>query len=904
MNPDADDPWLLALSEAVSDGKAVDWEAALRGAPDAEGRRLVEELRRVAGLAAAHGEPSSGRWRHLLLFEKIGEGAFGAVYRGWDPQLERDVAVKLLARTTGEGATPIDEARLLARVRHANIVTVYGADRDAGQAGLWMEYLEGQTLDEIVRTTGPMSAREATGVGLDLSHALSALHGAGLLHRDIKATNVMREVGGRIVLMDFSGAQAAARRLDAGRFSGTPLFMAPELFDGGIATPASDVYSLGVLLFYLLTATMPVTGTNIDELKGAHAAGARRRLRDLRPDLPDAIVQVVEQMTAADPARRFQTAGELESALVAASGLHERPGAPPAPSSWRWLPAAAAAVFAILAGGALLVPRAAPEPPAAASFSIGPPYLSGGWPRLSPQGTIGFGTIVEGHTKFWVRKLNDLDDLNGHALAATTATETPFWSPNGRQLAFYADGKLMKIPIDGGDAQLIAEVPSYHGGDWSGNWILFATDAGIFRIAPDGTQRAQLTAVDAAHGERQHAWPQFLPDGNRFLYIVRSKQPTGLYLGALDGSVHSRIGDAYSRTAFSAGHILFVRDGTLQAQPFDPAKGVVTGQPIALASHVKFHPSTDAAFDATPAGVLAYAPDPGLSTTRLTLYDRRGRELRVIAPDAVTYRQPRFSPTEDRLVAEKGDPSGTRTDLWVYDLVHGRETRLTDGRDLNVNPAWSPDGTSVGYSTRVDGRFVIVKKLVDSSGPAEQLAALDGDTLLEDWSRDNKYLSAAVRRSGLWIIPLDHQTKPWLVRADSRADIFQSEFSPDSRWIAYMTEEQGRPEVYVEPVPAQGLRRWHISTRGGGEPHWSADGKELIYLSADGTLMSLAVNSTKWQDGAQTPLFRIVVGEVGGKLDYTLSPDGQRIAVNVFVADPATPPIQMIVNWPTLLRGR
>jgi serine/threonine protein kinase len=244
MTPDVDDPWLLALGAAIADGKTVDWDAALRSAPDAERRVLVEGMRRVAELAAAHSAQPTGKWRHLLLYEKIGEGASGDVYRGWDPRLERDVAVKLLSRSAAD--VPVDEARHLARVRHANIVTVYGADRDGTQSGLWMEYLKGQTLDAIVRAAGPMSARETTGIALDLSHALSALHGAGLLHRDIKATNVMREVGGRIVLMDFSGAHARAHRGDAAaRFSGTPLFMAPELFDGGAATPASDVYSLG-----------------------------------------------------------------------------------------------------------------------------------------------------------------------------------------------------------------------------------------------------------------------------------------------------------------------------------------------------------------------------------------------------------------------------------------------------------------------------------------------------------------------------------------------------------------------------------------------------------------------------------------------------------------------------------
>jgi Tol biopolymer transport system component len=899
MHPDADDPWLLDLGAAVSDGKAIDWDAALRSAPDAGRRQLVEQMRRVADLAAAHGEQPSGRWRHLLLFEKIGEGAFGAVYRGWDPQLERDVAVKLLSSSGGDGTSPIDEARHLARVRHRNIVTVHGADRDAGQTGLWMEYLKGQTLDAMVRASGPMSAREATAVALDLSHALSALHGAGLLHRDIKAANVMREVGGRIVLMDFSGAHAKTRGGDADRFSGTPLFMAPELFVGGTATPASDVYSLGVLLFYLLTGALPVTGGSLEELKGAHTSGARKRLRDLRPDLPDAIVQVIERMTAADPARRLQTAGEVEAALVAASGLQDRAAAPPR-RLVLW-PVAVAAI-ALLAALLSFYPHASADVLPHVSFIVGPPYMSNGWPRLSPQGTLAFGTFVEGRDRFWVRPL---DAFEGHVLSGTTATETPFWSPDGRTLAFFADGKLKKIRIDGGDPLTITDAQGPHGGDWSDNWILFATDAGIFRMAPDGSARAQVTTVDPAQADRQHAWPELLPDGKHFLYVLRSNKPerAGLYFAAIDGSEQRRLMEAYSRTAYSAGHILFVREGTLQAVPFDAARGVISGQPVALAPHVKFHPHTDAAFDATPGGILAYAADAGLATTRLVLFDRRGRELRVVAPPAQTYRQPRFSPDGLRVVAEKGDPNETQTDLWIYDLARGRQTRFATGTDHNVNPAWSPNGDRIAFSKRIDGQFTIVSQAVDRTAPEQRLASLGGDTLLEDWSRDGKYLTATLRRSGLWVIPLDPKRKPWLVRGDARPDMWQSEISPDSRWIAYTEEVAGRPEVFVEPLLSRGPR-WQISTQGGGEPHWRGDSGELFYLTPDGALMSMDVNAGDWQHGSPVQHFRMLVAEIGGKLDYTLSPDAQQIVVNVFVADPAALPISVIVNWPALLRGR
>ena len=310
MTQNAENARLIVLGAMVSDGGRVDWEDAARRSGGTEQQELIHQLRHIATIARAHrdasasssGEPPgictdaeapASSWRHLVLFERIGCGAFGAVYRGWDPLLDREVAVKLL---TKEGAlepasvSPLDEARHLARVRHPHVVVVYGADEDGERAGIWMEYIDGQTLAEIVAERGPMNAREAAGIGLDLCSALSAIHAAGLLHRDIKAQNVMRETGGRTVLMDFSGAHVVTAGGARTVFSGTPLYMAPELFEGRAATAASDVYSLGVLLFFLVSGRLPVEGATMEDVRTAQAKRERRRLRDVRSDIPDGLV--------------------------------------------------------------------------------------------------------------------------------------------------------------------------------------------------------------------------------------------------------------------------------------------------------------------------------------------------------------------------------------------------------------------------------------------------------------------------------------------------------------------------------------------------------------------------------------------------------------------------------------
>jgi Tol biopolymer transport system component len=925
MTEEPDDPSLLALGAAVADGAPVNWDALDTAASDAGRQELVRAMRDVAALMAAHrqveapvpdADPETPRhWGHLVLFERVGEGAFGAVYRGFDPRLEREVAVKLLRTGDDPGPSPLAEARHLARIRHSNVVVVHGADQHDGRAGIWMEYIEGQTLAVMVRESGPMSAREVTGIGIDLCRALSALHAVGLLHRDIKPQNVMREVGGRIVLMDFSGAEALAPGLGAANVSGTPLYMAPELFDGSQATVPSDVYSLGILLFFLLTGTVPVDGRTLAELKMAHARHTRKRLRDLRPDLPESIVQVIGCATDHDPAKRYQTIGELEHALAAATGVHRLPQTDSAASGAAvarrsvsggrvgsavlWT--AAGLMLGLAAAGVVARWRQTPAPAAVtARFPIGPPYVAGSWPRLSPDGRlVVFGTVVEGRNRFWIRPL---DSRDGHPLPSTTAVETPFWSPDSRTLAFFADGKLKRISAQGGAPETLTSVEQPRGGDWSADRLLFAVRKGIFSIAQDGGQLTAVTTVDEAAGEFQHAWPRFLPDGRRFLFIIRSSNEarTGLYVGSLDGAPPRRLLQAYSRATYAAGHLLWVREGTLMAQPFDTAAATLSGMPIAISGRVKHHAEGDAAFDVAPSGVLVYYQEPGQALTRLTLFDRRGREHQVLTEPGA-HRQPRFSPDGERVIAERASQEGSNVDLWMYEVARQSAVKLTTSETPDTNAAWSNDGRTVAYTLTRASAHRIFTKDVDDGRPERPLPAFSGEAIVEDWSAGGPYLAARVPREGLWIIPLDPGQKPWMFRRDTRATVWQSEFSPNGQWLAYMSDESGSPEVFVEPFPATGAR-WQISTRGGAEPHWRPDGRELFYLAGDGTLMAIDVSSTGWQNRKPTPLFRMSVAELAGQSDYDVSPNGEQFVVATFLADPIVPPIEVILNWTSLLK--
>ena len=919
MTDSPDDPALIALGAAVSDGATVDWgqvEGAFEGADQ---QQLLKGMREVAALVTAHRQVESliaaetpadapRTWRHLVLFEPLGDGAFGSVYRGWDPRLEREVAVKLLRRDAHPTHAPLAEARHLARIRHANVVVIHGADEDDRQAGIWMEYIDGQTLAAMIRDHGVMSAREVVGIGLDLCLALSALHAAGLLHRDIKAHNVMREVGGRIVLMDFSGARALAPGQDTEVFSGTPLYMAPELFEGAPATTSSDVYSLGVLLFFLLTGTVPVDGPTMASLRDAHQRGARKRLRDLRADLPESIVQIVECATAAAPASRYQTAGELEHALTRAAGV--TPVRDPAEEGTaasvrrrRWpLAAAAVTLLALVAAGAGIVARwlSPATVPQMVRFAIGPPYVTGSWPRLSPDGRlIVFGTEVEKRNRFWIRPL---DSREGRLLVNTDASETPFWSPDSRTLAFFSEGKLRLISADGGDPTVVTDATQPRGGDWMGDRLIFAASKVIFTVGPDGSQLRRLTTLEESRGDFQHVWPRFLPGGRRFLFLIRSTQAerSGLYVGSLDGAPPTRLMPAYSRVTYASGYLYWVRDGALIAQPFDPATALPTGSPVSLFGRIKAHFQGDAAFDVVPSGVLIYGIESGEVSSRLLLVDRRGR-LRQALTEGGAYRQPRFSPDGNRIVAEKASLTAGNSELWMYDLARQSTSRLAAGAAPDVHPLWSTDGQTVLFSSKRDSMYRLFTKLVDGNGPEQPFSPITTEAVAEHWSKDGHYVSATIPRKGLWIFPLIPGQKPWVVRDDPAPNTWHSEFSPDGRFLAYMSKESGHPEVFVEPFPLTG-ERWQVSTQGGAEPHWRADGQELFYLASDSRLMVIDTTMPDWQHSKPTPLFAVSVPDIDGFSDYAVAPDGQSFVLNVFLSDAVTPPIDVVVNWLSLLR--
>jgi len=858
----------------------------------------------------------------------IGAGGMGEVYRARDTRLGRDVAIKVLPMHAASDpiatARFAHEARAIAALNHPHICAIYDVGEDDGVSYLVMELLEGEGLDQRLRR-GPMDGAPLLAHGVALADALAAAHARGIIHRDLKPSNIFLTAQGGIKILDFGIAKqesgASPRPLVTtltadGAGVGTLAYMSPEQLRGEAVDQRTDVFSLGAVLYEMACGRPAFRGASKAALSVAILRDDPAPIGTDRVELPPKLEEIVRTALEKDPELRTQTASELRAELKRCQ--RTLASAPAALNSARKmrvrsrarLAASAAAIVTVVGGSLALLPHVLPshaEPIAIddlrARFDIPVPRLEGSWPRISPNGRfIAFGTIIDGRRLMWIRPL---DATDGYPLMNVTATESPFWSPDSRTLAFFEDGKLKTVGMDGGDPLELADAYRPHGGAWSGKWIVYTTLDGIRRIAPDGTQDAQLTKVETAHGEYQHAWPVFLPDGKRFLYLVRGSNAAraGLYVGSVDGTPGIRLMEApSSRVVYSRGYLLFVRDGELTAQLFDLNRLRVTGPPMRMVSRVRALGGGDAAFDVSPTGVLVFGRETGHPTSRLVLYDRAGRAVRTVA-GVGCYLQPRFSPDGQEVAAEKLDPIKEWSSIWVYGVARVGESQVVTptGMGKDVSPVWSPFGDRLAFSTRTQSALQIFTKVVNGRTPAELFVPVDGDAVIEDWSKDGKYLAVAIEESGLWVIPADAKNGGWMVRQSKGVKHWHSVFSPDMHWLAYTSDESGQPEVYVEPFPATGAR-WQISAEGGAQPDWRADGKELFFLQSDRTLAVLDTTVPNWQRRPPKTLFAIPVSALAGPRAYSVSPNGGTFIVNAFVANPEPPPTGVVLNWPSLLK--
>ncbi len=874
----------------------------------------------------------------------LGAGGMGEVYRAMDTRLDRTVAIKVLAShlsSSPELKQRMErEARAISSLNHPHICHLYDIGSQDGTDYLVMEFLEGETLAERLRK-GAMPLNEVVKIGISIAEALAVAHRHSIVHRDLKPGNIMLTPGGA-KLMDFglakplglqttvasgtvpsftavatlSGPSPLSPLTTAGSIIGTIQYMSPEQIEGKEADARSDIFAFGAVLYEMATGNRPFQGKSQISLASSILEKDPEPISTVKPLTPTAFEHVVTTCLQKNPEERFQTAHDIKLELQWIAADRSSPAVAslqPSPSHARerlgWALAVVLAMALGMVAGIFFnrplpstqVIRTVIDPPANSTLSLTGDFA--GPPVLSPDGaSIAFvASGTDGKTALWVRPMNVLE---AHALPGTEGAIFPFWSPDGRALGFFADGKLKTVDLNGGSALAVCDAPFGRGGAWGpGGVILFSpnTQTPVMRVNVSGGTPVPVTKVDTAQ-HTSHRWPSFLPDGNHFLYLAINHDSSrsandALYYASLDGRENRSLFRSTSNAVYGSGFLLFVRGDQLMAQAFDPATGRLSGEAQSLASGVVNDVSTwhmDAS--ASNNGLLVLGSG-GTADWKLLWMDRNGKQMGTVADKLTNLQTAWISPQGDRIALQVA-PLGV-FDIWVLDLARGVRTRLTFGPVSNTFPVWSPDGKWIAYNSDRNGHANLCRKPSDGSG-AEELLLTDEQTAVPtSWSRDGKYMfysRGPVGNQEIWALPLEGERKPWLVVART-ANSFSvnGHLSPDGRWIAYVSNESGSPEVYVVAFRG-GQGKWQVSTNGGAQPKWSRDGKELYY--ANGTSRTVFAVSVKeangaLQFGAPQPL---VTNAATQQFFYDVSPDGKKILLNM-VSQQVSQSVTVVTNF-------
>ncbi|HLL75094.1 MAG TPA: protein kinase [Pyrinomonadaceae bacterium] len=862
----------------------------------------------------------------------LGEGGMGEVYLARDPKIGRDVAIKVLPAQFSADAERLarfeQEACAAGALNHPNVLAVHDVGQHDGAPFVVSELLEGETLREKLRGA-PLPQRKAVDYASQIARGLAAAHERGIVHRDLKPENIFITSDGRAKILDFglaklmqgdgrqSQTEIPTRRLDTnpGAVMGTVGYMAPEQVRGRKVDHRADIFSFGAVLYEMLTGRRAFRGESAADTLSAVLREDPPALSESNRNVAPALERLVLHCLEKDPAARFHSANDLAFALEALSGATALSGeqattthAPAGRGVRRreliaWGVAGAALLAAALA---LVLPplrRAPQEAPAAATrFLITQPGEGdvAGAPVISPDGRRVVLVVRDaaGKQSLWLRPL---DALDAHQLAGTEAGGLPFWSPDGRSIGFIAAGKLKKIDVSGGPAQTLSDAISV-GGTWNREGvILFSRSAteGLYRIPAAGGTPEPLTTLDKSRNEYIHAWPHFLPDGRHFLYVAGTspREKSAIFLGSLDSKPPRMLLNAESSVAYAPpGYLLYAREGTLVARPFDAAGLELTGEAVPVVKQIGFTLSNARAhFSVSETGTLLYRPSAAAADTQLVWFDRAGKQLDTVGA-AGHYSDIRLSPDGKRVAFQRLDTEKGASDIWLIELARGTTSRLTFDPANDGDPVWSPDGGRIVFASMKEGMPNLYQKLSSGAGGEELLLKTEDAKLANDWSPDGRHvLYNAV--SDLWVLPLFGERRPEpFVRTDFQEA--SGRFSPDGRWIAYTSNESGRFEVYVQSFPASG-GKWQVSNGGGGSPRWRRDGRELFYLSADGKLMAVEVDgsSDKFEAGVPAPLFEPRVGAISGDSPYDVAADGRRFLVKVPAEETAPAPVTVVLNW-------
>jgi len=911
----------------------------------------------AAGLLDEGQDLPAGCWLGPYRIDSVlGIGGMGEVYRATDTRLDRVVAVKVLPRAYSRDLAFRErferEAKAVAALGHPHICALYDVgrahvrldDRDESIDYLVLEYVDGETLASRL-TRGALPPAQALRYAIEVGDALATAHRRGLVHRDLKPGNIMITKSGA-KLLDFGLAKrvappivtsseraATARPADVtinGAIIGTFQYMAPEQLEGGQADARTDIFAFGAVVYEMFTGRKAFEGTSQAALIGAILKEDPPPVSRDQPLAPPPLDHVIRRCLAKDPDERWQTAADLTREL---QWIAERPQ-----NTARWRPRRAAVVtvactIALATTGIWYSLRSSP-PARERSYFLSVPLPEG--VNAIPIGpTSRFAIAPDGQRLAFVASRPDgtprlfvraFDRLETREIPGTDGAILPFWSPDSRSAGFIADGALKRVDLDGGTVRTIATRAARAPAVWTrDNVILFTPNptSGLYRVSALGGEPSPVTSLDRAANEVAHVAPSFLPDGHHFFYLTLTGKPSGrsvaagTYIADLDSRVPRKLVlKAGANVAYSHGHLLFVRESTLMAQPFDAVRLEVSGEPSPIAEHVTrggyFSFGQGSAFSVSEEGMLAY--QAGEPKVELTWFDRNGKRVGTVGqplpPDAFV--DVALSRDGTLAIVTAIDPQTQAFSLWRYDMTRGSTTRLTFGELDDIGPFVSPDRARVLFGSRRRQHLDLFERSTVGGGTDDLLVTTEQDKYPMGWSDDGSLVLFIVNPPG----------EAWALRRAGGRPAFPvlrgpfsiqaAQLSPDGRWLAYASTESGRSEIYVTEFPTPGNRR-PISTNGGDHPRWRGDGKEIFFRSS-GMLMATDVTGgpARLEFGTPRPLFDIrqAIGSAGGsRYFYDVTPDGQRFLVgtrllvgeqNVDRGEVAGS-IAVLVNWPASL---
>jgi Tol biopolymer transport system component/predicted Ser/Thr protein kinase len=831
----------------------------------------------------------------------LGKGGMGEVFRARDTRLGRTVAIKVCAEQFSDRFER--EARAIAALNHPNICALY----DVGPNYLVMEYVEGETLQ------GPLSMNKAVKLGSQICEALEEAHEKGIVHRDLKPANIKVTPEGKVKVLDFGlakafrdvGPDAPTQTEVVGSavvVMGTGPYMSPEQARGEAVDKRTDIWAFGCVLYEMLC--------------GKRAFGAIGAVLAAEPDwgalpggTPENVRAVLLRCLQKDRDERLHDIADARLELKERpAAVHRRAAHAPVTA---WI--AAGLFCAIALALALIHFRERPPERQAVKLALMPPEkTSFNDIAVSPDGRLVAFTArdVAGRIQLRVRPL---DGLAAPVLGGTEGASFPFWSPDSRWIGYFAGGKLKKVAISGGPPQELADAPIPRGGSWSREGIIvYAPNATtpLMQVPASGGEPKAVTEFDASGQERSHRWPRFLPGGRRFLYLIRGgKEQEGIYAGSLHSKEKKRLLASPSGAEYAMGHLLFVRERALLAQRFDAEKLLPAGEAFPVAEPVGVDAGVfRARFSVSETGVLAY--DLGADAVRrLQWFDRGGKPLGSFEP-AGDYSGVNLSPDGRRLATDRADPQSGNRDIWLYEVGRGASTRFTIHPAVDGVPVWSPDGRKLVFASSRESAFHLYLKDANAAGEESLLLETPANKAPTGWSPDGRRLMyeevASKTGMDLWVLALDGprpaaQPRPWL---RSEFEERNGRFSPDGRWVAYESNESGRFEIYVRPFEAgsTGAAGYSaVSTGGGVEPSWRADGKEMYYLGPDRRLVAVEVKTAgdRFEAGAPRALFqtRAAMIAAGFYTVYTVTADGQRFMIITEGDEVVSQPATVVMNW-------